>query len=231
MKATTHEKTELRNAYHVFQDRREAGRILARMLKSGLGEDGDAMVLAIPAGGVPVGLQIRRALKIPLDLIIVKKIPFPDNQEAGFGAVTVEGSVFLNQALLSRHWLSPSQIEEQIALVKNELYKRNMRLRGGRPFPDLSGKTVILVDDGLASGFTMMASVHTAREKRAGEIIVAVPTAPLKSIKEIEPLTEETYCPNIRDSTYFAVSDAYKHWYDISLEEVEGLIKEPFNGK
>jgi len=228
MKARMHENAELRNAYKAFQDRREAGDILAEMLKCDLGEDKDAMVMAIPAGGVPVGLEIHRKLKIPFDLMIVKKIPFPDNQEAGFGAATLEGGVFLNRTLLSHHWLSPSQIEEQTVLVRDELRRRNESLREGRPLADLSGKTVILVDDGLASGFTMMASIHTAREKKAGKIVVAVPTAPLRSIENIESLVEDIYCLNIRETGYFAVADAYRKWYDVSLEEVlELMAKQP----
>ena len=226
--ARIYENKELRNVYHAFEDRFEAGKMLAQMLESEQREAQDMITLAIPAGGVPVGLEISRALKIPFDLIIVRKIPIPDNPEAGFGAITLEGSVFLNQELLSHLRLNHAQIEGQIGRVRKELEKRNILLREGRPFPDLSGKTVILVDDGLASGYTMMASVHTVRDKGARKIVIAIPTAPLQSIEKIAPIVEELYCPNIRETPYFAVADAYKNWYDLSLEEALELIKEQF---
>jgi putative phosphoribosyl transferase len=226
-----YENKELRNVYHAFQDRFEAGRMLAQMLESEQRDAQDMIAFAIPAGGVPVGLEISRTLKIPFDLIIVRKIPIPDNPEAGFGAIALEGRVLLNQELLSQLRLNPAQIEGQIARVRKELEKRNILLREGRPFPDLSGKTLILVDDGLASGYTMMASVHTAKNKGARKIVVAIPTAPLQSVEEIAPIVEELYCPNIRETSYFAVADAYKNWYDLSLDDVLELMEGQINAK
>jgi len=225
MKAELFEKKELRNEAHIFQDRFQAGQVLAEMLAPHYREAPEAAILAIPAGGVPVGSRISEELKIPFDLIIVRKIQIPGNAEAGFGAMTPEGSVFLNEELLSYLNLSPAQIEAQKNMVKKDLEERNRLFRAGRPFPDLSGKSVILVDDGLASGFTMMASVDTAKKKGAGRIAVAVPTAPLRSIKRIEHLVNEIYCANIRETAYFAVADAYKEWYDLSREEVLQLLR------
>jgi len=226
MRAKIFEDRALRNKRGVFRDRVEAGSMLGLMLSTAYKNAHDSIVLAIPAGGAPVGLEIRRQLNIPLDLIIVRKIPIPGNPETGFGAVALEGSVYLNQEILSRLLLTRSQIEGHIALVRKDLENRNLRLRDGRPFPDLSGKTVILVDDGLASGYTMMASIHMVRDKGARKIAVAVPTAPLRSIETIESLVEEIYCANVRVVSSFAVAEAYKYWYDLCLEEVLELLHE-----
>jgi predicted phosphoribosyltransferase len=220
------EKKALRGKNYVFKDRVEAGRMLAEMLEPEYQAAQDSIVLAIPSGGVPVGLEVRRKLNFPFDLIIVRKIPIPNNPEAGYGAVTLEGGVFLNDELVSRLGLSLSQIENHISRLKKELEERDALFRGRKPFPDLSGKTAILVDDGLASGYTMMASVHSVRNRGAKGIVIAVPTAPPETIEKIEPMVDEIYCPNVRDKIFFAVADAYEHWYDLSSEEVSGLLAE-----
>lgn len=221
-----HEKRELRGKDHAFKDRVEAGRVLAEMLESEYKSAQDAFVLSIPSGGVPVGLQVMRRLHLRFDLIIARKIPIPHNPEAGYGAVTLEGGVFLNEELVSRLGLKSSQIDKQISRLKKELQERQALFRGKKPFPDLSGKTAILVDDGLASGYTMMASVHSVKNMGAEEIVIAVPTGPTETIKKIDPMVDEIYCPNVRDKIFFAVADAYEHWYDLSQEEVLDLLAE-----
>ncbi len=226
MARTIHEKRELRGKNHVFKDRVEAGRVLAEMLETEYETTQDSIVLAIPSGGVPVGLEVQSKLNCPFDLIIVKKIPIPHNPEAGYGAVTLEGGVFLNEELVSRFKLTPSQIEKQISRLKKELQERQALFRGKKPLPDLSGKTAILVDDGLASGYTMIASVDGVKNMGAKEIVVAVPTAPTETIKKIDPMVDEIYCPNVRDKIFFAVADAYEHWYDLSQTEVLDLLAE-----
>ena len=220
------EKKELRGKNYVFKDRDEAGSMLAEILAPQYKAAQDAIVLAIPSGGVPVGLQVRRRLNFPFDLIIVRKIPIPHNPEAGYGAVTLEGGVFLNEELVTRLGLSPSQIENHITQRKKELEERNVLFRGKKPLSDLLGKTAILVDDGLASGYTMMASVHSAKNRGAKEIVVAVPTAPQETIEKIEPMVDAIYCLNVRDRIFFAVADAYEHWYDLSKEQVLELLAE-----
>ena len=220
------EKKELRGKNHVFKDRVEAGWMLAEMLATEYKAAQDAMVLAIPSGGVPVGLEVKSKLNFNFDLIIARKIPIPHNPEAGYGAVTLEGGVFLNEELVSRLGLSPSQIENHITQLKKELEERQTLFRGKQAVPDLSGKTAILVDDGLGSGYTMMASVHSAKNMGAKEIVVAVPTAPPETIEKLEPMVDEIYCPNVREKIFFAVADAYEHWYDLTREEVLDLLAE-----
>jgi len=220
-----HEVTEYRNQQHLFNDRADAGRTLALMLKSGGHTLDQGMVLAIPSGGVPVGIQIKEILNLPFDLMVVRKLQIPGNPEAGFGAVALDGTVFYNKILLSELRLNRAQVEAAKSRVRAELEKRNALFRGGRPFPDLTGKRVILADDGLASGYTMMASIAMAKKAKAIEIIVAVPTAPQHTIERIQGDADSIYCANIRNSTYFAVADAYREWYDLSEEEVIHLLK------
>lgn len=224
MKARLHEIKENRNRQFVFKNRNEAGKVLGLMLAPEYGDAKDVMVLAIPSGGVPVALAVRERLKCAFDLVIVRKVQIPGNPEAGFGAVTQEGSVFLNEKLLSELRLTPDQIEKETKKVEAELDTRNQLFRGGKPFPDLKHKRVILVDDGLASGYTMMASLFEVRKKAAAEVAVAVPTAPLGSIRRIENAADDIYCANIREGPFFAVAGAYEDWYDLSQEEVLNLL-------
>jgi len=220
------EKIELRDRTRVFKDRFDAGVVLGEMLAPAYGGAGDVMVLTIPMGGVPVAVKIAEILDCPLDLIIVRKIQIPGNTEAGFGAMTQEGDVFLNEVLMTQLGLTEEQVERQSAKVRGELAERNRRLRGERPFPDLSGKTVVIVDDGLASGFTMKASVYMANKRKAAKTIVAVPTAPLRSIDSLGRGVDEVYCANVREVFSFAVADAYQNWYDLSEKEVRFLLSE-----
>ncbi|NPA49550.1 MAG: phosphoribosyltransferase [Thermodesulfobacteria bacterium] len=216
----------LTNKVFVFKDRWEAGAVLAEMLREKYEGAPETIVLAIPAGGVPVGLVIAKELRLPFDLLIVRKIHFPDNPEAGFGAITFDGEVLLNEELVAYAGLDESTIERQIALEKKDLAERERLFRRGKPFPDLSGQTVILVDDGLASGYTMLAAVKSVAKRGARKIVVAVPTASERAIKQLSPFVDEIYCPNVRSGAFFAVADAYQNWYDLSREEVMALLEE-----
>ncbi len=218
--------SRLTNQVYVFRDRFDAGLVLAEMMRPSYERRPETLILAIPAGGVPVGLVLAKELVLPFDLIIVRKIHFPDNPEAGFGAITSEGDVLLNEELVAYTGLSEEVIARQIALEKRDLAERERLFRAGRPFPDLKGKTVILVDDGLASGYTMMAAVKTVSRRGAEKIVVAVPTASQRAIEKLSPLVDEIYCPNLRTGAFFAVADAYRHWYDLSREEVLRLLRE-----
>jgi predicted phosphoribosyltransferase len=219
------QREDLRNQSRVFRDREHAGQVLAQMLTPALGnaEPSELQILTIPMGGVPVALPIRQRLGCALDLVIVRKLQIPGNPEAGFGAMTAQGDVFYNEPLLERLRLSRAQIEQTQRKVRRELAVRNERLRGNRAFPELQGKTVILVDDGLASGFTMRASLHQARQRGAARTVVAVPTAPQRSIDALAASAsppDAVYCANIRDAPSFAVAEAYQRWYDLTEPEV-----------
>ena len=223
-----HEIPEYRNKHRLFADRREAGLVLAEILAPEYAGIDNAVVLAIPSGGVPIGVEIARRLLLPLDLMIVRKLQVPGNTEAGFGAMGLEGRRFLNEEMLRSLRLTSEQIEREAATVRAELERRNRLFREGRPQPDLAGRTVILTDDGLASGATMMAAADSARRQGAAAIVVAVPTGLLDSISRVGPLVDEVYCANVLDFWPFAVANAYRRWHDLSREEVMGLLrKEP----
>ena len=229
MSASIHEKKEMHNRDMVFTDRIEAGRVLGHMLEPFYTGSNNALVLAIPSGGVPVGIEMSDILHIPFDVVIVRKINIPGNTEAGFGALTLEGDVFINKPLFSQLPLKFGELEELVLRVRKELEARNRLFRGDRPFPGLTGKTVILVDDGLASGYTMVAAINMVKEKGAGKIAVTVPTAPWDTVRLIQPLADEIFCPNIREGLYFAVAEAYERWYDLGNEEVVRLLHEKWN--
>ncbi|MBW2350648.1 MAG: phosphoribosyltransferase [Deltaproteobacteria bacterium] len=226
MAAKIREVSGLRDKKFVFKDRDDAAKVLSEMLGPYYEKAKETMVLAIPSGGVPIGLEVAKGLSLPLDLIIVRKIPIPGNPEAGFGALTLDGDVFLNDELVAFLQLSPKEVEDQITKVKAVLKERNHIFRQGTPFPDVINQTVLMADDGLASGYTMLACVETVRRKGARKIVVAVPTAPKSSISRISPIVEEIFCPNIRTERYFAVADAYADWYDLTRDEVLNRLQE-----
>ena len=213
------------NRYHVFADRYEAGEILGSMLKEEYGGRHDLITLAIPSGGIPVGKKISETLESPFDLVNVRKLQIPGNTESGFGAMTHDGTVLLNEGIVRNLELTPERIARETRQVQIELDRRNKLFRGDTPFPDLKGREVIIADDGLASGYTMLASIHMVHKAGAKRIIVAVPTAHPGSIDKIRPRVNEVYCANIREGRYFAVAEAYKKWYDLSDDEVFGLLE------
>ncbi len=223
--AEIHEMKNFRHERHVFKGRLDAGKMLAMMLQPEYPLPNGLMVLAIPSGGVPVGLIVSKMLNLPFDLLIARKLKIPDNPEAGFGAMAQDGTTFLNEPLLARLNLSEAQIEEEKKRVGGELKKRNALFRQDRPFPTLAGKEVVLIDDGLASGFTMLACIDMVRRAGAVKIIVAVPTAPLRTIEHISTEVDKIYCLNIRTTQYFAVAEAYRHWHDLDEQEVTDMLK------
>jgi putative phosphoribosyl transferase len=208
----------LRECQSVFLDRTHAGRCISDMIK-----ESDAVVLGIPAGGIPVAAVVARALGLSLDVAVVSKITLPWNTEAGYGAVAFDGSLLLNEALIVRSGLSQNQVQAGIDKTRIKVAERARRLRGGKPMPDLSEKTVIVVDDGLASGYTMRVAVEALTRCNVGEIIVAVPTGHASAVDEIARQVHTLYCPNIRSGPRFAVADAYENWTDVSEPEAETI--------
>lgn len=213
----------LRNKLNVFEDRNEAGRLLAEKLIKY--KSSNAIVLGIPSGGVPVASEVANKLNLPLDLIVVRKLQIPYNPEAGFGAMAPDGGIFLNERLLNQLNLTEDEMDTQIKRTKNIIRKRNQLFRGEKPFPDLKDKIAIVVDDGLASGYTMLAAIDFIKRKIPQKIIVAVPTASEKTVNFILPEIDELVCLNVRSRFPFAVADAYKNWYDLTDEEVLNIIK------
>nr|MBC7245225.1 phosphoribosyltransferase [Chloroflexota bacterium] len=206
----------------LFRDRVEAGKKLAqKLLELKLS---DPLILAIPAGGVPVGAQIAKALGAPLDLMIARKIQFPWTTEAGFGAVVSDGTVYLGPH--SAH-LPRTVVEAQTEKARREVEHRMREFRGDRAPVDLAGKEVILVDDGLATGSTMLAAVQSVRKKQPKAVIVAVPTASGTAVKLLKPHVEALIALYVHpEHLPFAVASTYEHWYDLSDDEVKQYLAE-----
>jgi predicted phosphoribosyltransferase len=217
------EDQALRDRIQVFKDRAEAGRLLAARLLPYQGQG--VRVFAIPAGGVPVAGEIARALQVPLDLVIVRKIQLPWTTEAGFGALNPAGEAIFNQELLNRLQMTPAEIDIQVQQTLATLKNREKRLRHNRPYPDLAGAPVIVADDGLASGYTMRATISFLKGKAAGKVIVAVPTGATHTVEDLLPLVDELVCLNVRSGWSFAVAEAYEKWHDLTEAEVLEIME------
>jgi putative phosphoribosyl transferase len=215
---------ELRNLTGIFRNRVHAGTVLADMLISFI--DTESIVLGIPAGGVPVAAPIASKLNLILDVAVVSKITLPWNTEAGYGAVAFDGTVRLNEDMVSQIGLTKDQINSGVENALNKVHRRFKEFRGDKPFPDTRNQNIILVDDGIASGFTMLVAVEAIKKIGANKIIVAVPTAHLKSLKIVAPEVDRIFCANIRGGWGFAVADAYKNWYDVDEQEVIEILKD-----
>lgn len=213
---------ELRDRTGVFRDRDHGGEILAEMLTDYIG--GDAIVVAIPAGGVPVAKVVAERLNLPLDLAVVSKITLPWNTEVGYGAVAFDGTVRLNESVVARFWLTEEQIQQGIDKTSQKVAKRLKAFRGTGNWPGFSGKQAILVDDGLASGFTMFVAVEALKKTGADSLNVAVPTGHENAIVRIASEVGTIYCANIRGGSSFAVADAYTKWSDVGEVEAASLL-------
>jgi putative phosphoribosyl transferase len=213
---------ELRDRIAVFRDREHGGEILAKMLAEFA--DGDATIMAIPAGGVPVAKVMAERLHLPLGLAVVSKITLPWNTEVGYGAVAYDGTVRLNDNLVARLRLSREEIQEGIDKTLKKVVKRVENFLGRAASPSLSEQRAILVDDGLASGFTMQVAIEALKKAGVESLNVAVPTGHESSIVRIANEVDTLYCANIRGGFSFAVADAYLKWSDVREEEIVAIM-------
>ena len=224
MTAKITENSQLRDRIYIFKDRFDAGKLLANELKDYRGKQ-NVLVLALPAGGVPVGYIMAKELAVPFDIAVVRKIQIPWATEAGFGAITWDGHIVLNQALVDQLNLTQEEINTSIEKTKNNIQDRLLKFRGNKPLPNLTGKIILLVDDGLASGFTMLAAAKSVKAAKPHKIVVAVPTASQGAIELLASEVDEIVCPNIRSASSFAVAEAYENWYDLTDEEVVRILE------
>lgn len=208
----------------VYPDRPEAGRFLGEMLAASEAPLAGGCVLAIPSGGVPVGLAVARQLRLPCDVVVVRKLQIPGNTEAGFGALNLDGDMALNAPLVAGLGLGQTAIEAEAARVRRELAARERLFRGDRPFPPLAGRTVLLVDDGLASGYTMLVAVGLARRRGAAVVIVAAPTAPQSTLARLADVADWIVVPLVCGPGPFAVAEAYRHWRDLDVAETAAML-------
>ena len=208
----------------IFDSRYDAGSQLATKL--GEYKKQPVVVLAIPNGGLPVALQVALALRANLDLVISRKLPIPLSPEGGFGAVADDGTIIFNQEVLKKLGLSDQQINYQVSEVRNDIQQRSLLYRGSRPLSVVSDKIAIIIDDGLASGFTMMAAVESVRRRRPKQIVVAVPTASATAVKQVEKLADRVVTVVTAFSPRFYVSDFYRYWNVLSDKEGLKCLRE-----
>jgi len=218
------EEPAYRERTFIFQDRFQAGKILAEKLRKYAGKE-NIILLAVPAGGVPVGYTVAKELGVTMDVIVVRKIQIPWNTEAGFGAITWDDEMILNENLIGHLDLTEEMIEKSILKTRKIILERLWKFRGDKPFPVLRGKIVMLIDDGLASGFTMLAAARSVRKKEPEMIVLAVPTASAAAVHLLSAEVDEIVCLNIRSGPVFAVADAYQNWYDLTDEDVIEILK------
>ncbi len=209
----------------MFKDRKDAGKKLAEKLKKY--EKKEVIVLAIPRGGVEVAFHVAKKLNSDFSLIITRKLPFPDNPESGFGAIAEDGSTYLNKE--ASRWLEEDRINEIIEQQKREIDRRKKNLRVSRSIPNIKNKTVILVDDGIAMGSTMTASIKMCKKRNPEKLIVASPVSSSSVEKKLNYMVDETVI--LKKPTFFrAVAQVYENWYDVPDSEVIEILNK-FNTK
>jgi len=211
-----------------FRDRREAGRRLADDLSGYTGRH-DVVVLALPRGGVPVGYEVAQALGVPLDVFLVRKVGVPGHAELAMGAIATGGVMVRNQSVIDALRISERDIDAVAAREGEELERREGAYRDGRPAPDVAGKTVILVDDGLATGASMKAAVRAVRALKPAAVVVAVPTAAPPSVAEMRAEADEVVCPLMPES-FMAVGQWYHDFSPTTDEEVRQLLADAAGG-
>jgi predicted phosphoribosyltransferase len=212
----------------LFRDRRHAGRLLAERLREYAGRD-DVLVLALPRGGVPVGYEIARALSVPLDVFLVRKLGVPGHEELALGAIATGGTRVVNRALVESLDIGPEWLDAIDARERRELERRERAYREGRPPPDLAGKTAILVDDGLATGSTMWAAVHAVRQERPAKVVVAVPVSDPDTCADLREVADEVVCL-MTPRPMRAVGAWYEDFSQTTDDEVRELLADHERG-
>jgi putative phosphoribosyl transferase len=206
----------------LFYDRTDAGRRLAKLLKRRI--QGPCIVLAIPRGGVVVGYEVAKELGCPLDVVISRKVGAPAQPELAVGAVAEDGVVFVDEEIAGLVGVSRDYVERRAREELREVRRRAEEYRGGREMPDLSGKTVILVDDGLATGLTMMAAVHMARNKGAEKVVVAVPVSPPETVAKLRRHADEIICLET-PTNFYAIGQFYERFDQLTDEETNSILR------
>ncbi|MFC2066300.1 phosphoribosyltransferase [Chloroflexota bacterium] len=208
----------------IFENRYDAGRQLADKLAEYKNQP--VVVMAIPNGGVAVALGVALALEVELDLVISRKIPLPLSPEGGFGAVTDDGTIILNEEAVNKASLSPQQINYQVSKVRADIRQRSLLHHRDRPPAVVNDRIVIIIDDGLASGYTMRAAVESVRHRRPKEIIVAVPVGPAAVVKELEKVADQVITCAVGHMPKFYLSDFYRYWHETSDDEAIQCLRE-----
>jgi putative phosphoribosyl transferase len=208
----------------IFTDRSEAGRVLAGKLRK-YAERTDVLVLALPRGGVPVAAEIARALHAPLDVFLVRKLGVPGHEELAMGAIASGGVRVINEDVVENLRIGDDIIESVAAEEQQELKRRQRLYRDDLPPPDVHGRTVIVVDDGLATGSTMRAAVAALRRQGAERIVVAVPVGAAETCSELRRLADEVVCAQTPEP-FYAVGLWYRDFTQTTDQEVRDLLEQ-----
>ncbi|MFF3290849.1 phosphoribosyltransferase [Streptomyces sp. NPDC003023] len=216
----------------LFHDRREAGRELAGLLLESRDEGtlDDPFVLALPRGGVPVGDEIARALGAPLDIIVARKIGAPFNPEVGVGALAGEGPPIFDERALAFLDLTADRLSPAVARERTEMHRREALYRAGRPAPDVKGRTVVVVDDGLATGVTARAALRAVRTMGPGQVVLAVPVGSPEAAEALAAEADRLLCPH-RPSAFHAVGQWYEEFDQVGDEEVVAVLQGHADGR
>jgi len=206
-----------------FIDRRDAGRKLAAALTRYAGQR-DVTVLALPRGGIPVGYEVARAIGAPLDVFVVRKLGVPGHEELAMGAIASGGAVSVNRELVDSLGVSEQQLNELVEAEAAELEWRERLYREGRGFADLRGRTILVVDDGLATGSTMLAAILALREAEPARIVAAVPVGPADTCQDVAEQADEVVCLDTPEG-FFAVGQFYEDFTQTTDAEVRELLR------
>lgn len=207
-----------------FHDRTQAGRVLAERLASYKGRD-DVVVLALPRGGLPVALEVCRALRAPLDVFVVRKLGVPGHEELAMGAVASGGVRIINQHVVGELGIREADIDRVAKSEQREVQRRESRYRGDRDLAQLAGKTVILVDDGIATGSTMRAAIDAVTSEQPNRVVVAVPTAAASTCDEIGKKVDDVVCA-MTPEPYYAVGAWYVEFPQLTDDDVRRILDE-----
>lgn len=206
-----------------FHDRPQAGQILSRKLRAYAGRS-DLLVFGLPRGGVPVAFEVARALRAPLDIFMVRKLGAPGQEELAMGAIATGGVRIINEDVVRSLDISPRTIDSVAAKESRELVRRERLYRGDKPVPEMAGRTIILVDDGLATGSTMRAAMAAIRAKKPRRIVVAVPVAAAPTEAEFRAEADEIVCIATPEP-FFSVGFWYEDFSQTSDEEIRDLLE------
>jgi putative phosphoribosyl transferase len=217
-----HVQQRLFRAFPAFQDRRDAGVQLVKFVNPE--PRAQALVLALPRGGVPVAAPLATAMKAPLDVVIARKLPVPQRPEAGFGAVAADGTTVLNDYMVRHFGVSDSKIESTTREVAEEVRRRTRVYMAHRLFPDVKGRDVFMVDDGLATGYTTVAAAKMVRKLQPRSLTLCVPVSPWDSLLTVEEYFDRVYVLLVQEFPPFAVASFYSYFPDITDREVREIL-------
>ncbi len=212
-----------RSQHHIFVDRTEAGKLLAARLES-YASRSDVLVLALPRGGVPVAFEVSRALKAPLDVFVIRKLGMPGQEELAMGAIAGGGVKVLNYDVVQTFGISSQMIEAVASREAEELVRRERLYRGNKPAPEISGRIVVLVDDGLATGSSMRAAIAALRKQNPAKIVVGVPVAAPSTCNEFRSEVDEIICA-ITPEPFYAVGIWYEDFSQTTDQEIHDLLE------